>query len=185
MYNRDMLEIPMILRARRRRHRLGSFGRRSHLLGKVASLGVGLLLLSGILLIVGVYSNLWNDLPSIEYLRVLLALPDGQLLQPTTLYDRTGKQVIAVLEDPAAQGRQYLKLEGDSTGSLPQALVDATLVTADPEFWQHPGYILTDLEADSHPTLAQKLVFELLLTEEPASLRRSLREHLLDKFAAA
>lgn len=178
MYNRGMLDIPLILRARRRR-RSDAFTKHHPRLGIAALLGVNLLLLIAVFSSVLVYSNLVSDLPSLEQLQVLLAYPAGQLWQPTTLYDRTGLQVIARLENPAAQDRQYLTLEGDPSNRLPLNLVDATLVAADPDFWQHPGYVLNDWEPDNHPTLAQKLVHELLLSEEPASLRRSVRERIL------
>ncbi len=180
-----MLDIPLILRLRRRRQTLHPVEGRSRLAGYAASLAATLLLLGGIFAIILFYNFLWSDLPSLENLPALLDSPDGQLLQPTTLYDRSGQQVIAILENPAAHGRQYMLLKGTAADSLPLDLVNATLAASDPAFWQHSGYNLTDLHPESHPTLAQKLVYDLLLVEEPADLRRSLRERLLAGQATA
>jgi membrane peptidoglycan carboxypeptidase len=148
-------------------------------LGKAAALGASLLLLGMVITGIWFYHSLWSELPSLEQLPVLLSDPGGLFRSPTTLYDRTGSQVISVLQNPAAQDRQYLRLDGDPGASFPQFLVDATLAAVDPEFWDHPGYLLNDWDPNSHPTLAQKLVSELLLAEESNSLRRSLRERLL------
>jgi len=63
---------------------------------------------------------------------------------------------------------------------LPVDLVNATLVLADPGLWSHPGFLIEGWrDPQLHPTLAQRLAFNLLLFNEPASLRRSLRERIL------
>ncbi len=55
----------------------------------------------------------------------------------------------------------------------------ATLAVADPAFWSQPGYSFAGLSQGDPPTLAQKLVSDLLLWDEPKGLRRALRERLL------
>ncbi|MCU0484697.1 MAG: transglycosylase domain-containing protein [Anaerolineales bacterium] len=174
-----MVDVPLILRARRRRRRTSSHAKHVPRLGKTAALGTSLLLLGVVIAGIWAYFNLMQGLPSLERLPVLVSEQNGLFRFPTTLYDRTGTQVVSILQDPAALDRQYLRLQGDPEASFPLPLVDATLATADPDFWNHPGYLLNDWDPHSHPTLAQKLAIELLLSEESPSLRRSLRERLL------
>jgi membrane carboxypeptidase/penicillin-binding protein len=125
------------------------------------------------------YTSLTRDLPPPEELAALLEPPNGALLQPTQLFDRTGEHLIRTLEDPAASGRRYLSLEDTKSGHLPSWLADATIVTLEPNFWNSPGYSLEGLGQGKHPTIAQRLVSDLLLWDEPANLRRELRERLL------
>ncbi|MBI5932817.1 MAG: transglycosylase domain-containing protein [Chloroflexi bacterium] len=120
------------------------------------------------------YADLTRDLPSIEQLPILLDPQNGLLLQPTRVYDRTGEQVIFTFA-PSDAKRVYVPFV-----SIPQPLVDATIAASDPRFDSHPGYLLSGLDnPDSHPTLAQKLAYDLLLFVEPPSLRRALRERIL------
>lgn len=120
------------------------------------------------------YADLTRDLPPVEMLPVLLDQQNGLLRQPTRLYDRSGAHLIAVLA-PKDAPRRFL----DYT-EIPKALIDATLVLADPDFWEHPGYLVSGWrDPESHPTLAQKLVADLLLWDEPPAPRRTLRERIL------
>ena len=134
------------------------------------------------------FSQLSRDLPSIEILPSLLEPPDGLLLQPTRLYDQSGKQVLLSLQNPAAAGRQYLRLRTNApTGLqddiqrsyLPNNLILATLANSDPNFWKHPGFSLTGFRQDTPKTLAQRLAYTLLLQSEPPGFRRAVRERLL------
>ena len=141
-------------------------------------------LLSLFVLVLGIastltYLQLVRDLPSLETLPGLLDPPDGLLLEPTRLYDRTGSHVLLTLQNPAATDRQFLTLDTSQQNFLPASLISATLAVADPDFWQHSGYTLEGLASNDHPTLAQRLVSDLLLVDEPAGLRRNLRERLL------
>ncbi|MBU2612022.1 MAG: penicillin-binding protein [Chloroflexi bacterium] len=120
------------------------------------------------------YADLTRDLPPVETLPVLLDPQNGLLRQPTRLYDRSGAHLIAVLA-PEDAPRRFLAYP-----QIPKALIDATLVLADPGFWEHPGYLTSGWrDPDSHPTLAQKLVADLLLWDEPPAPRRALRERIL------
>ncbi len=137
--------------------------------------GVFLAFLLGALLLgsgVGWFS-IAHDLPSIEFLPLLLDPESGQLFQPTRIYDRHGYllQQLSPLPGP----RRYISLQ-----ELPSILTPAVLLTQDPAFWQHPGFDLRGIgNPESHPTLAQRLVADLLLYDEPPTLRRALRERLL------
>jgi membrane peptidoglycan carboxypeptidase len=125
------------------------------------------------------YVNLTRDLPSAELLPVLLNPPDGLLLQPTRIYDRTGENILFTFAPDDSQ-RSYLPLSETNPQHLPEVLGDAVVARIDPYFWEHPGYnLLTITNYELHSTLAQRLAFDLLLFDEPASLRRALRERIL------
>jgi membrane peptidoglycan carboxypeptidase len=169
----DMAEI-----VHRRRERRADLRRRSESRIRVAGLGLGylfsLILAVAIFASVFAYADLTHDLPSIDQLPILLNPNNGLLLQPTRLYDRTGEQVIFTFA-PSDSKRVYLPLN-----RLPDSLVNATIAASDTGFEKHPGYFLNGLDnPDAHPTLAQKLAYDLLLFPEPASLRRALRERIL------
>ena len=169
----DMADI-----VHRRRERRADLRRRSASRLRAAWLGLGylfsILLAVAIFASVFAYADLTRDLPSIDQLPILLNQTDGLLLQPTRLYDRTGEKVIFTFAPPDSK-RVYLPLD-----QLPRALIDATIAAADSGFERHPGYFLNGLDnPDAHPTLAQKLAYDLLLFAEPPSLRRALRERIL------
>jgi membrane peptidoglycan carboxypeptidase len=173
-----MTSISRILRIRQKRQ---SREKRSPLgrIGLGCSAVFSLVLLPLVFAALAGYASLTRDLPSLETLPALLNPPDGSLLQPTRIYDRSGTHLILALEDPAAAGREYLSLE-----DLPQDLVDAYLAVFEPDFWESPGYTLHGMAESTQqsPTgqpLAQQLASDLLLWQEPASLRRTLRERLL------
>lgn len=162
----------------RRRDRRAEKRRLSESRVRAAGLGIGyifsILLAVGIFASVFAYADLTRGLPSIDQLPVLLNQNNGLLLQPTRLYDRTGEHVIFTFA-PSDSARVYLPLD-----SLPESFVDATIAASDPRFNDHAGYLFSGLDnPDSHPTLAQKLAYDLLLFAEPPSLRRALRERIL------
>lgn len=151
-------------------------------LGCSTTFSLGLVLI--ILLSTLVYTDLTRDLPPVETLAALLEPPDGILLQPSKLYDRSGTHILTLL-NLATQHRQYLHISpteliqpGDE-GILTQNLVDTTLAASDPDFWSHPGFPIPGLHKTSQVTLAQRLVSDLLISGEPASLRTDLRQRLL------
>jgi membrane peptidoglycan carboxypeptidase len=162
----------------RRRERRAEKRRRSESRFRAALLGFGYLfsiaLAIAIFASVFAYADLTRGLPSTDQLPILLNQQNGLLLQPTRVYDRTGEHVIFTFA-PTDTARVYVPF-----ASLPKSLVDATIAASDPRFDSHPGYLLSGLDnPDSHPTLAQNLAYDLLLFDEPPSLRRALRERLL------
>lgn len=133
---------------------------------------------TGVWLTIG-YASLTYKLPSLESIPNLLEPPDGTLLEPTRIYDRSGEILLLILENPAASDRQYLSLDDTESQHLPSTLIEATIAIADPTFWTNPGYSVEGIQEGIHPTIAQRLVFDLLLGDEPPGLRRSFRERLL------
>ena len=170
-----------ILRARRERRltrqRFNEARRRNVFLS--AGMILSLLIAALIITTAFAYVNLTTDLPSIEILPTLFNPPDGLLLQPTRIYDRTGKQVLFTFA-PNDSPRRYIPLSDTNPQYLPQSLADAVIATSDANFWKHAGYAVAGItNPENHPTIAQRLVSDLLLFDEPPSLRRALRERIL------
>jgi membrane peptidoglycan carboxypeptidase len=138
-----------------------------------------LLIATSLLTTAFAYVTLTHDLPSVDILPQLLHPPDGLLLQPTRIYDRTRQHILFTFA-PDDSPRRYLPLSETNPQHLPKSLSDAVIAITDPDFWDHSGYTLAAItNYELHPTIAQKLVFDLLLFNEPASFRRALRERIL------
>jgi membrane peptidoglycan carboxypeptidase len=168
---------------RRRRDRRESARRGVEARARRIALGFGFVLsVLIVLLILGTafyYAELTRDLPSIQTLPGLLNPPDGLLLQPTRVYDRSGQHILKTFA-PSESPRRYIPLDPSNPQHLPDSLMEATLAMADPTFWEHSGYALTGLNSpDLHPTIAQRLVSDLLVWNELPSLQRAFRERLL------
>ncbi|HSB66030.1 MAG TPA: transglycosylase domain-containing protein, partial [Anaerolineales bacterium] len=128
------------------------------------------------------YFDLTRGLPSINSLPVSLDPPDGEWLQPSRFYDRTHEHVILTLEKPGATDRQYLYVEKEGQQKkdmFSPHLVDATLASLDPGYWSEPVFAWRGITVNNTPTLAQRLVQELLLNNESVSKRRNYQEWLL------
>jgi membrane carboxypeptidase/penicillin-binding protein len=163
--------------------------------GLIASAIFSLSMVVAFFSVAWLYTGLTHDLPSLAYLPVLLEPPDGILLQPTRLYDRSGQNIIRTLQNPACAERNYLglppELKRDGAWQvssmdrqeyqayLSSDILKATLAITEPNFWTNPGFSVYGLISGSSPTLAQRLVADLLLQDEPTGLRRNLRERLL------
>ncbi len=145
----------------------------------VTAAAVGLVLALGLLALAAVYTDLTRGLPSLEQIpQVWLNPKDGLLLQPTQIYDRSGQVLLYSLENPGVP-RRLLPLDAYNPNGLSQTLAQVVVSTLDPTFWQSPGFDLGSLGSPTPATIAERLVDELLLAEEPAGLRRSLRRQLL------
>lgn len=170
-----------ILRARRERRLEKQKRNEGRARGAILSGGIILSLLLGLVIILGAfaYADVTRDLPSTEILARLLNPPDGLLLQPTRVYDRTGLQLLVTFA-PSESPRRYIPISEQNAQHIPAELVNAVIAVADPQFERHSGYSLDGLNNfDLHPTIAQKLVDGLMLYNEPHSLKRAVRERLL------
>ncbi|MCX6079063.1 MAG: transglycosylase domain-containing protein [Chloroflexi bacterium] len=170
------------LRRRRKRHTLERQVKQNRLTSAMISIGLSLSALMGVIIIGGAfaYAAITADLPALEMLPTLLDPVNGSLLQPTRIYDRSGTHLISVLAPQDAM-RVYVPYDNKLTEHhIPDTLAQATIALIDPGFWSHPGYLLDGISnPDEHATLAQKLVANMLLWEEPANLRRAIRERIL------
>ena len=178
-----MPSVPHITRIRRRRSK-----KYNHTPAQRSGLGAVLFMsLAFVGLVIGltlIYSNATRDLPSPVNLVLLLEPPDGFLLQPTRFYDRSGRHVIARVENPAVSKRQYLPLgnggeDPEIDEFMPSTMIMATIAVSDPSFLTNPGFSFRGISENSHNTLAQKLVSNLLLYDEPPGGWRAIRERIL------
>ena len=176
-----MPSILPVLRARRERRLEKQKRNENRRRGAILSGGIILSLLLGLLIILGAfaYADVTRGLPSTDILPRLLNPPDGLLLQPTRIYDRTGTQLLANFA-PDDSPRRYIPISEQNAQHIPEELVNAVIAAADPQFEKHSGYSLEGLNNfDLHPTIAQKLIDDLVLYNEPSSLTRAIRERLL------
>ncbi len=124
------------------------------------------------------YAQVTADLPSLEVLPVLLNPVDGELLQPTTITDRSGEMTLYALENPGVQ-RAYLAVNPEKPDHFSPQLLRAVIAKLDPTFWENPGYTLKDWRNPEPSTIAERLASELLLWQEPVSTMRAVRMRLL------
>ncbi len=138
-------------------------------------IGIGVLSVLSIVLVAALlagtlaYTTVTADLPNIENLPEVLG-ERGLLRQPTNLYDRTGEHLLVSLQNPNTAQARYLFLE-----LIPQDAINATLSVRDPDFWQHIGF---QMNAEK-PSIAEQLVLEVFLWQEPESVERTWRRRLL------
>ncbi len=128
------------------------------------------------------YTEIMNGLPAGSSLPGQVEPRPGTMLPATKLYDWEHQHVILTLENPAAEGRKYLKLNAEGlvgAETVSSYLVEATIASLDPRFWTESSFSLEGIEDGTHATIAQRLVSEVLLEDEPASLRRNIQERVL------
>lgn len=170
-----------ILRARRERRLERQKRNENQTRGTVLSIGLILSLVLGAVIILGAfaYADVTRNLPSTEILPILLNPPNGLLLQPSRVYDRTGLQLLATFA-PDESPRRYIPINEQNPQHIPANLINAVIAAADPDFEKHSGYSLAGLtQPDLHPTIAQRLISGLVLYNEPPSITRAIRERLL------
>jgi membrane peptidoglycan carboxypeptidase len=145
----------------------------------IGALAILLILLTGTLAMIGVlYAKVTANLPSLDELPVLLNPTNGELLQPTRIMDRSGQTVLYTLDNPGI-ARRYLVIDPEKSGHFSPQLVRAVIAKLDPTFWQNPGYSLKDWQNPEPATIAERLVSDLLLWDEPSSTTRAIRMRLL------
>jgi membrane peptidoglycan carboxypeptidase len=175
------MPAPSLIVKFRLQRRDKQWGKPGSKLGLVLGILSSLLIMLGIFVGVAAYDYISSDLLSLEAIPAQLDPASGAWLQPTRLYDRSGEYVILTLQHPDAEGRRYLivSTDGDQDGTFSENLVQATIATIDPTYWDNPGYSWQIIGDNGEKTLAQQLVDDLLLRNEAPSLRRNIRELLL------
>lgn len=164
----------------RRQRRLSKTSRKTTSgIGFIFALFASLTLAIAGILLTAAYLTISRDLPAVEIVDTLIGSAGGELLSPTRIYDRTGTELLLTLENPRAAGHQFLPIAKSLDAHIPDAVITATLAVADPTFWQHAGFTLTSLSRSEPPTLAERLVLDLLLWNETPGLRRTMRIRLL------
>jgi membrane peptidoglycan carboxypeptidase len=124
------------------------------------------------------YASLVDGMPSLDALPRLLNPVDGLLMQPTRMYDRSGQILLHSLENPGIP-RRYLSINQQDGDHFSVDLIRLTVGLLDPGFWHSPGIDLRRPLDPSPETIAERLVNDLLLDQEPPGLRRTLRMRIL------
>jgi membrane peptidoglycan carboxypeptidase len=136
-------------------------------------------MLSALILTGGlIYADLTRGLPPPQTLEVLLNAKNGQLMQPTRIYDRGGEHLLLMLENPGLP-RTYLPVDESADGHISPLLVKMILWQDDPAFREHPGASFVSPLDPAPQTIAEGLVDRLLLSREESGWRRALRMRLL------
>jgi membrane peptidoglycan carboxypeptidase len=176
-----MHNITPILRARRERRQARRQKSEARLSVTGWSVGFVVSILLAILIFTTAfaYADLTRDLPTVEILPLLLNPPDGALLEPTRIFDRTSTHVLYTFA-PNDLPRRYIPLGEQNPQHIPEPLSQAVVAMADANFWRHSGYAIDGWDNPGlHPTIAQKLVYDLLLYNEPPTIQRAIRERIL------
>lgn len=136
-----MTGVSQIIKSRQRRK--NTLGKTlSTWLGKVS---IAVLIVLGLLFSILIisssffYSSVLKNLPSHEFLPPIFNSAGEQFYRPTKIFDRSGQQLIAVLENPNGRGQKYLPYGDDYQNNLPETLVLATIASMEPNFWNNPG----------------------------------------------
>jgi membrane peptidoglycan carboxypeptidase len=117
------------------------------------------------------YSYITAALPAVSELETMLDPQTGALLAPTQFYDRSGEHLLFTLQ-PTSAPRVFVE-----AGDAP-LLAAALIASSDPSFWQHDGALWTRPGTEPH-TIAERLVANLLLAQEPDGWRKTLRTRVL------
>ncbi len=98
---------------------------------RMGGIGLGILLsfLIAILILLGAlaYADLTRDLPNVALLPALLNPPDGLLLQPTRVYDRTGQHLLYTFDVPASERSDAAASSGDGSAAAASPALSAAL----------------------------------------------------------
>ncbi|MEN6570348.1 MAG: transglycosylase domain-containing protein [Anaerolineaceae bacterium] len=124
------------------------------------------------------YSRVSTNLPAVEELPLLLNRQNGELLTPTRIYDRSGKVLLSELGTPA-EARRFLSIDPSVDGHFNPQLLKTAVNLLQPNYWTSSGEALSQLTDPVPGTIAERLVMELLLSNESPSSLRALRMHLL------
>lgn len=151
--------------------------------GMAGRTGWGLAALAASLLAIGMlwlgwqYARVTTDLPAIADIPAQLNAQSATFTQPTRLVDRSGTVVVKDLAVSGVQ-RKYMRISGLGS-KISSDFVDAIVAVVEPGFWKSSGMDFSSWEPEEHKTIAQLLVYHMLLEQEPASLQRAIREKLL------
>ncbi len=135
-------------------------------------LGVLSLLIAGCALVAfPAYIQLTQGLPPIAHLADLLDPVKGELLQPTQLYDQSGKALLLSLA-PNGINRHFIE-----AADVPW-LAQAYVASNQPDFWIVSGQSWANIVSPPS-TIAEHLASRTLLPSESDGITKNIRVHLL------
>jgi membrane peptidoglycan carboxypeptidase len=176
----NKLQTFLQIKARNQRRNQSSDARRAFAerLGFTVLLIITLILSAIVFLITWQYSIITKAIPTIGDLETLLNTEKGVFAHPTRLMDRSGLEVLAELSMPGIK-YQYRSTTLTEDEHVSEDLINAVIASTEPDFWTSPGFSLRTFNPNEHPTIAQRLVFNLLLSNEKPDTKRAIREKLL------
>lgn len=176
-----MSRIPHLVHSRAQRRK----ARRNSTLGRAAfgfALFVSLFLFAAALGSVVFYNHVSRDLPSPAMIPALLEPEQGALMQPTTILDREGEEVLWTFEHPAVEERSYGILDLDQQAlrtDIPPEMVKAVLAVTDPRYFSRSDIGILRWRTAEAKSVPRRLVSELMLWQESHGARREIRERIL------
>ena len=160
---------------RRAQHSTSVLGRKVFLIfSALLAMGITILLVwSGVIL-----GSASRNLPDISQLPQMLNPTSGNLLQPTHILDRTAQVQIDRL-GTGTLSRKFLSASQDAPQHFSPALLQIFVQAFQPDFWSSPGVRIDHLSDPTPSTIAEQLVHDLLLWNEPEGTTKTLRMRLL------
>ncbi len=132
------------------------------------------------------YTDLTQNLPSVEILPGLIEPPSGLFSQPTQLYDRTGQNVLLVIQNPHAGDRKYLFSRASSSANMPASvdflpsnLITTTLVSGGMVEPADSGFSFARLIRRGGPNIPERLAVDLLLRNKSGGFSRDIKAQIL------
>lgn len=159
-------------------------GKKTRTAGVLNPLAFGLLALLLIVLAGFALAGGWEftritaNLAPVDDLLLLMDRQQGELLTPTRIYDRTGNTLLAEI-NPRTNPRKFLAVDPDETDHFNPQLVRVVTAQLQPDFWQSPGIDLDHLLDPQPRTIAERLVADLLLTENANPSIQALQMRIL------
>jgi membrane peptidoglycan carboxypeptidase len=141
-----------------------------------ALLAIGLTILlawSGVIL-----ASASRNLPDISQLAQLLNPSFGSMLGPTLILDRTAQIQIDQMGTNTLS-RKFLSTLQSSPAHFSPALLQTFVLAYQPDFWSSPGVRIDHLTDPVPSTIAERLVHDLLLWNEPEGIAKNVRMRLL------
>ncbi len=125
-----------------------------------------------------IYTRISQDLPPVEWLELTLDKESGIFLSPTEILDRDEQSLLYQLGNYGVE-RRFLSIDPNQEEFFSPYLVQLTAASIEPDFWISPGYHANWFKNDAPVTIAENLVYRLLLWQEDSDWNTSLRMRLL------
>jgi penicillin-binding protein 1A len=151
-------------------------------IGLLVTLLISLISAGGVIYGVYRYAQITDELPPPDLMERLLDPPDGSLLEPTRIYDRSGQVLLWQFENPLVQYRHYASITDGSMlffHEVSEDLINAVLAARDPGYLSRPETFLESIWDNRPDPIPRTLVEELLLWDEVDHPYRELRVNLL------
>jgi len=152
------------------------------MIGLLIALLISIITAGGVIYGVYRYAEITDTLPPPDMLERLLNPPDGSLLEPTKIFDRTGEIVLWQFENPLVEYRRYLNITDGSMlfyQEVSRDLINAFLAAQDPEYFNKPETFLVGIWDNQADPITEKMVEDLLLWNESDHPYREIRINLL------